>query len=94
MRINTAFWLTPTGLIALAIIAFPTYFLLMEHRDHAIQALPYLILALCPLMHIFMHRGHGKHENNPHQHDGENDGDFQRGYEEGVRDANDHKHNH
>ncbi len=23
--------------------------------------LPFIILALCPLMHIFMHRGHGKH---------------------------------
>ncbi len=23
--------------------------------------LPYLILLLCPLMHVFMHRGHGGH---------------------------------
>jgi hypothetical protein len=24
-------------------------------------ALPYLILLACPLMHLFMHRGHGHH---------------------------------
>lgn len=32
--------------------------------------LPYLLLLLCPLMHVFMHRGHGSNK-----HDGEkNDG--------------------
>jgi hypothetical protein len=24
--------------------------------------LPYLILLACPLMHLFMHRGHGGHQ--------------------------------
>jgi hypothetical protein len=24
-----------------------------------LQVLPYLLLAACPLMHIFMHHGHG-----------------------------------
>jgi len=26
-----------------------------EHRIHILNALPYLLLLLCPLMHIFMH---------------------------------------
>ena len=29
--------------------------------------LPYLILLLCPLMHVFLHRGHGGHGNH-HDH--------------------------
>lgn len=34
------------------------YFLFTEHRAHVIAALPYLLLAACPLMHLFMHHGH------------------------------------
>lgn len=48
----------------LAFLAFAVvggYFLWTEHRAHVVQALPYLILLLCPLMHIFMHGGHGGH---------------------------------
>ena len=37
------------------------YFLWTEHRAHVIAFLPWAILALCPLMHLFMHRGHGSH---------------------------------
>lgn len=35
------------------------YFLLTEHRAHIIPFLPFLLLAACPLMHVFMHHGHG-----------------------------------
>jgi hypothetical protein len=42
-------------------ILIMTYFLLTEHRAHVIQFLPYLFLIACPLMHIFMHRGHNHH---------------------------------
>lgn len=38
------------------------YFLLTEHFAHVVQVLPYLLLLACPLMHLFMHRGHGGHE--------------------------------
>lgn len=52
--------LVTRGRIALAVFAAAAaYFLLAEHRAHTIQALPWLILLLCPLMHLFMHRGHG-----------------------------------
>lgn len=33
--------------------------LALEHRVHLLEALPWLILLLCPLMHLFMHHGHG-----------------------------------
>ena len=50
-------------LFALLFFALIGGFLLStEHRAHAIGVLPFLfILALCPLMHIFMHGGHGAH---------------------------------
>ena len=56
------------GRVALAVFAAAAvYFLWTEHRAHAIQYLPWVILALCPLMHVFMHRGHGGHA--PHATD-------------------------
>ena len=47
--------------IALALfIVVLGFFLWTEHQAHLFGALPYLILLLCPLIHIFMHKGHGK----------------------------------
>ena len=36
--------------------------LLIQHWVHVPQALPFLILLACPLMHLFMHRGHSHHQ--------------------------------
>ena len=42
------------------------YFLITEHRAHVVQYLPFVLLAACPLMHLFHghggHGGHGGHE--------------------------------
>ncbi|WP_220254487.1 DUF2933 domain-containing protein [Vreelandella rituensis] len=32
------------------------YLMGTNHRFHLFQALPFLFLAACPLMHIFMHK--------------------------------------
>lgn len=56
------FWL-PLGLL----LAFVVYLLWTEHRVHFIQFLPFLILLACPLMHLFMHRGHGRHGKGGHE---------------------------
>jgi Protein of unknown function (DUF2933) len=37
------------------------FFLLTEHRAHVLGILPYLLLFACPIMHLFMHRGHRSH---------------------------------
>ena len=42
------------------------FFLLAEHRAHVVPYLPWLFLAACPLMHMFMHHGHGRHHDGPH----------------------------
>lgn len=56
-----AFWGSrySVGLIVLGAIAL--HFLLTEHRAHFFFALPFLLLPACPLMHSFMHHGHGGH---------------------------------
>jgi hypothetical protein len=40
-------------------------YVVTQHLEHLPTALPYLFLLACPLMHIFMHHGHG---HGGHQH--------------------------
>ncbi|UCV22336.1 DUF2933 domain-containing protein [Ferribacterium limneticum] len=49
-RSNIAWWV---------FAAIALFYLLTEHQAHFLGALPYLLLLACPLMHIFMHHGHG-----------------------------------
>lgn len=55
------FWASRYGMGFIVIGAVAGYFLLTEHLAHVVGALPYLLLLACPLMHVFMHRGHGSH---------------------------------
>jgi DUF2933 family protein len=36
------------------------FFLITEHRAHVFEFLPFVLLAACPLMHLF--HGHGAHD--------------------------------
>ena len=53
---RSQWWLAFCVFAAIAI-----FFLWEEHSAHILGAVPYLLLLLCPLMHYFMHGGHGKH---------------------------------
>lgn len=48
-------------------LAVTAIYLLVEHRLHVALVLPYLLLLACPLMHLFMHRGH-RHGHGHEQH--------------------------
>jgi hypothetical protein len=43
-----------------AAVVLVGYYLVKEHRAHVLAVLPFVLLAACPLMHLFMHRGHSK----------------------------------
>jgi hypothetical protein len=48
--------------VLIGFLAVAAYFLLSEHRAHFIYYLPFVLLAACPLMHLFHgHGGHGGH---------------------------------
>ena len=78
------FWLTPKGISAIGLIGAATYFLFMEHRQHVFEFLPFLILLACPLMHIFMHKGHGGHE---HKEEGADKQSLDEAYRRGLEDG-------
>ena len=50
---GTLLWM---GVILAVVLGF---FLFTEHRAHLFGILPYALLLLCLLMHLFMHGGHG-----------------------------------
>jgi len=57
----SAFLKSWTGMVLLAFLAIAAFFLITEHTAHVFGVLPYVLLLLCPLLHLFMHRGHGGH---------------------------------
>lgn len=61
------FWRSPAGLTLLVAAAVGGFYLVTEHTAHLFGVLPYLFILACPLMHVFMHRGHG-HGSHGHQH--------------------------
>ena len=66
----TGFWGSRYAIGLLVLGAIAAYFLLSEHRAHFFGALPFLLLLACPLMHVFMHRGHGGHAGGQAHHSG------------------------
>lgn len=65
-----SFWKSSAGLTLLVAAMVGGFYLVTEHRAHLFGLLPYLILLACPLMHVFMHKGHGHggHRHGGHDH--------------------------
>jgi len=55
------FLTSPAGLVMIGFLLIGGIYLWTEHRAHLFGALVFLPLLLCPLMHLFMHHGHGDH---------------------------------
>ncbi len=43
----------------IAFLAIGGFYLITEHTAHLFGVLPFAFLFACPLMHLFMHHGHG-----------------------------------
>ena len=66
-RPQSSFWRSKAGIVACGFLLIGGFFLLTEHWAHVLGILPYLLILACPLMHLFMHKGHGGH-GGPHNH--------------------------
>ena len=99
MSANKPIWGSTQGIAAIGIIGAVSYFLFMEHQEHLLELLPYLIFLLCPLMHLFMHKGHAHSHNHVNQQETLQDSShenkvpgtatkaYEKGIEEGIRRA-------
>jgi len=57
-------WLSRHGLtiVLIAAIAAAGFFIVSTRKLQLARLLPFAGVLLCPLMHVFVHRGHGAHE--------------------------------
>lgn len=62
-----SFWKTSRGIALIMLGLVVAFYLIREHWTHLGQTWPYLLLLLCPAMHLFMHGGHG-HGGHGHGH--------------------------
>jgi DUF2933 family protein len=53
-------WRSRSVLAFLGFAAIALFFLWEEHKARILGALPYVLLLMCPLLHLF-HGGHGDH---------------------------------
>jgi len=56
------FWTSWQGIALCALLVSVALALIVEHRAHALEWLPYALVLACPLLHLFHgHGGHGGH---------------------------------
>lgn len=71
-----SYWKSRTGIALIMLALVAAFYLLREHWAHVVGNWPYLLLLLCPLMHLFGHGGHGRshsdHDSGHDLHEGKN----------------------
>jgi hypothetical protein len=50
-----------SGQILLMLLLIAAVYLITEHTAHVLGVLPYVLLLLCPLLHLFMYSGLSDH---------------------------------
>ena len=61
-----------SGVTLIGFLLITSILLATEHRAHVLGVLPYALLLLCPLLHLF---GHRHHDSPSHQHGRSNGGE-------------------
>lgn len=60
-KLESSFLTSRAGIAFLVLLAIAGFLLFTEHRAHVLGAGLFLLLLVCPLLHVFMHGGHGGH---------------------------------
>ena len=75
---KNGFFASRSNLVLIGFLMIAAFYLMSEHRAHLLGWLPWLFLLACPLLHIFMHSGHGKQDDNENHRDGSSNGERNR----------------
>jgi len=71
---KVSFWKSPGGITLIFLLVVGGYFLFKEHSAHIGSNWIWLILLLCPVMHLFMHGGSGNHGGHKRDNESKKDG--------------------
>ena len=63
---SSSAWSTYSRTVFIAFAMIALGLIANEHRVHVLGILPWLLILACPLMHLFMHHGHGGHSGHDH----------------------------
>lgn len=63
---NQSWLFSRTGIVTICVLAILGFLIYEGHGAHLLGLAPYLLLLVCPLMHIFMHGGHHHHHHEEH----------------------------
>jgi hypothetical protein len=55
---------SPRGAVLVMLAIAGLAYLAIKQQAVLLALLPFSVLLLCPLMHVFMHRGHSAHDGN------------------------------
>jgi DMSO/TMAO reductase YedYZ heme-binding membrane subunit len=86
MAKKPGYWTSLHGLATLILIGAALYFIFVEHGEHVLPYLFFMIILLCPLMHFFMHKGHSEQGHGGDKHQGADEA-YRRGLEEGRKES-------
>ena len=53
--------IAPSTVVICVLVAISGFILWRDHQAHVLGILPYVLLAACPIVHLFMHGGHRGH---------------------------------
>lgn len=56
-----AFLISPAGIALCIFLVIAGFYLITEHTAHTLGVLPYALVLLCPILHLFMHGSHSGH---------------------------------
>jgi hypothetical protein len=59
MTADSSKWSSISRTVFFAFCLIAAALIFYEHTLHVLGIFPYLLLLACPLMHLFMHQGHG-----------------------------------
>lgn len=62
MTSKSGYWSSLHDMATLLLIGLALHFIFVDHYAQILPHLPFLIILMCPWMHLFMYKSNGEHQ--------------------------------